>query len=93
MFPSDDVIMVIFSESYTEVANNPEVVAHMKWMSMIAMIKFRMLRLMQRLIGRLKRNYFTYEDGRYLLKIFVYDVNNIELNTLETFVVAMAILN
>ena len=78
MFPFDDVIMVIFSESYTEVANNPDVVAHMKWMSMIAMIKFRKLRLMQRLIGRIKRNYFTYEDVRYVSKIFVYAVNVIE---------------
>ena len=63
-------LIAIFSESYTEVANNPEVVSNIQWMSVIALIDFRMARFMRSLTERLKRNYFIYEGDRIYVKDF-----------------------
>ena len=63
-------LIAIFADSYTEVANNPEVVANIQWMAMIAVVDFRIPRCLYPLINRMKQRYFSCSDGRLYVKDF-----------------------
>ena len=62
-------LIAIFADSYTDVANNPEVVANVQWMEIIATIDFRIPRCLYPLVRWLKRRYFTCIDGRLYVTI------------------------
>ena len=63
-------LIAIFSDAYTEVANNYEVVNTIQWTYMLASVDFRMPRFMSPIIMMLKRRYFTVLEGRIYIKSF-----------------------
>ena len=64
-------LIAIFADSYSEVANNPEVITNIQWMAIIATIDFRMPRCLYPLVRWMKQRYFSYTNGRLYVKDFM----------------------
>ena len=62
-------LIAIFSDSYTIVANNPEVLTTIQWLSIIATLDLRLPRCLRCVLSSLKRKYFTYQNGRIYVKV------------------------
>ena len=63
-------LIAMFSDSYTILANNPEVLTTIQWLSLIATLDSRLPRCLRRVSSSLKRKYFTYQDGRVYVKFY-----------------------
>ena len=63
-------LIAIFADSYTEVANNPEVVTNVQWMAIMATIDFRIPRCMYPAVRWLKQRHFSCIDGHFYVKDF-----------------------
>ena len=75
-------LIAIFSEAYSEVAENYEIVNTLQWMSTLTTIDFRLLNFMYPLIMRLKLRHFAVIEGRLYVKDFHSDdVMNINVQT------------
>ena len=57
-------LIAIFSDSFKEVADNPEVLCTIQWLSIIASIDFRLPRCMRSILHRLKRRNFVHQGNR-----------------------------
>ena len=62
-------LIAVFSDSYTIVANNPEVLTTIQWLSVIATLDSRLPRCLRCILSSLKRKYFTYQNGRIYVKV------------------------
>ena len=63
-------LIAIFSDSFKEVADNPEVVCTIQWLAIMASIDFRLPRCMRFIIERRKRRHFIYKENRIYVKDF-----------------------
>ena len=75
-------LIAIFSEAYSEVADNYEIVNTLQWMITLMTIDFRLLRLMYPLLMKLKLRHFTVIEGRLYIKEFhSHDIRNVNVQT------------
>ena len=63
-------LIAIFSESFKDIADNPEVVSTIQWLSIMASIDFRLPRCMRPIVERLKRRHFVYQENRIYVRDF-----------------------
>ena len=63
-------LIAIFSDTFKELADNPEVVSTIQWLSIMASIDFRLPRCMRPIIERLKRRHFIYQENGIYVRDF-----------------------
>ena len=63
-------LIAIFSDTFKEIADNPEVICVIQWLSIMASIDFRLPRFMRTIVKRLKRRNFVYHENRIYVRDF-----------------------
>ena len=63
-------LIAIFSDTFKEIADNPEVICIIQWLSIMASIDFRIPRFMRPIVERLKRRHFVYHENRIYVRDF-----------------------
>ena len=63
-------LIAIFLDSYTEIANYPEILTNIQWLSILATVDFRIPGCMRCIVDRRKRRYFLYRDDRIYVQDF-----------------------
>ena len=63
-------LIAIFSDTFKDIADNPEVVCTIQWLSIMASIDFRLPRCMRPIVEKMKRRHFFYEENRIIIKDF-----------------------
>ena len=61
-------LIAIFSDEFTEITSHPKVITSVQWLSIMAIVDFRIPRCMRLVVKRLKNRYFFIRENRLYVK-------------------------